>query len=95
MPPRSEAQRSAMQAAASGNSTIGIPKSVGKEFSDSDPGGKLPKRKKKKARTNQFGLKARPRGLGFPPGGPPGTSSGRETLPSKPAGQIEPFPSRA
>lgn len=35
-----------MHAAASGRSTIGIPKSVGKEFADSDPGGKLPKKKK-------------------------------------------------
>lgn len=45
MPPRSEAQRKAMFAAASGNSTLGIPKSVGKEFADADPGGKLPARK--------------------------------------------------
>jgi hypothetical protein len=43
MPPRSEAQRKAMHAAASGHSTIGIPKSVGKEFSAADKGGKLPK----------------------------------------------------
>ena len=44
MPPKSEAQRRAMQAAAQGKSTIGIPKKVGKEFAKSDPGGKLPKR---------------------------------------------------
>jgi hypothetical protein len=37
-----------MRAAASGDSTLGIPKKVGREFSESDPGGKLPKRKKKK-----------------------------------------------
>lgn len=47
MPPRSEAQRKAMHAAAKGKSTIGIPKSVGKEFSKSDRGGKLPKKAKK------------------------------------------------
>ena len=48
MPPVSEAQRKAMFAAASGKSTLGIPKSVGKEFSEADKGGKLPKRKKSK-----------------------------------------------
>ena len=42
MPPVSEKQRRAMQAAAAGNSTIGIPQSVGEEFAASDPGGKLP-----------------------------------------------------
>ena len=42
MPVRSEAQRRARQAAAAGNSTLGIPQSVGQEFADSDPGGKLP-----------------------------------------------------
>jgi hypothetical protein len=41
-PPVSQAQRAAMHAAAAGNSTIGIPKSVGKEFANADPGGKLP-----------------------------------------------------
>jgi hypothetical protein len=44
MPPRSEQQRKAMHAAASGNSTLGIPKKVGKEFVDADKGGKLPKK---------------------------------------------------
>lgn len=34
-----------MASAASGKSTIGIPKSVGKEFINADKGGKLPKRK--------------------------------------------------
>ena len=48
MPPRSEAQRRAMRAAASGKSTIGIPKKVGKEFSAADKGGKLPKKVKGK-----------------------------------------------
>lgn len=37
-----------MRAAASGNSTIGIPATVGKDFSAADPGGKLPMRVKKK-----------------------------------------------
>jgi hypothetical protein len=43
MPPKSEAQRRAMRAAAAGNSTIGIPKKVGQEFDRADKGGKLPK----------------------------------------------------
>jgi hypothetical protein len=34
-----------MWAAASGKSTIGIPKKVGKEFAKADPGGKLPESK--------------------------------------------------
>lgn len=33
-----------MGAAASGKSTLGIPKKVGKEFIEADKGGKLPKR---------------------------------------------------
>lgn len=44
MPPVSEQQRKAMRAAAAGKSNIGIPKKVGKEFSDADKGGKLPKK---------------------------------------------------
>jgi hypothetical protein len=43
-PPVSEAERRAMGAAMSGKSKLGIPKSVGKEFIDADPGGKLPAR---------------------------------------------------
>jgi hypothetical protein len=46
MPPVSQAQRRAMYAAAAGHSTLGIPKSVGKEFTAADKGGKLPARKK-------------------------------------------------
>lgn len=42
MPPVSEKQRAAMHAAAHGKSTLGIPSSVGREFAESDPGGKLP-----------------------------------------------------
>ena len=49
MPAVSEAQRRAMFAAAAGKSTLGIPKSVGKEFVDATPAGaKLPERKKPK-----------------------------------------------
>jgi hypothetical protein len=47
MPPVSQAQRRAMFAAAKGKSTLGIPKSVGKEFVKADKGGKLPQRKPK------------------------------------------------
>lgn len=50
MPAVSQAQRRAMFAAAQGNSTLGIPQSVGKEFADADPGGKLPARVKPNAR---------------------------------------------
>jgi hypothetical protein len=46
-PPVSEAQRRAMHAAAAGKSTIGIPKKVGKEFSNADKGGKLPEHTEK------------------------------------------------
>jgi hypothetical protein len=42
-PPRSQAQRSAMHAAAEGKSTLGIPKKVGREFVEADKPGKLPK----------------------------------------------------
>ena len=45
MPPVSEKQRKAMFAAAAGKSTLGIPRKVGKEFTKSDKGGKLPARK--------------------------------------------------
>ena len=34
-----------MYAAAAGHSTLGIPKSVGQEFTDADTGGKLPQKK--------------------------------------------------
>jgi hypothetical protein len=48
--PQSQAQRAAMHAAAQGKSTIGIPKSVGKEFVRGDKGGKLPPRKPNKGK---------------------------------------------
>lgn len=71
-PPVSEAQRRAMGAAAGGNSTLGIPKSVGKEFIDEDKGGKLPDVKK----------------AGMPPMAKPpsGTNMGTHVPTSKPAG---------
>lgn len=43
-PPVSQSQRGAMFAAASGHSTLGIPKKVGKEFTQADKGGKLPEK---------------------------------------------------
>jgi hypothetical protein len=43
-----------MFAAASGHSTLGIPKSVGKEFAEADKGGKLPQRKKKSRRAELY-----------------------------------------
>jgi len=47
MPIVSQAQRGAMYAAAEGKSTLGIPKSVGKEFVASDKPGKLPAHKQR------------------------------------------------
>lgn len=57
MPLVSQAQRAAMHAAAEGKSTIGIPKAVGKEFSDADQGGKLPARKSARDRYSPKGVK--------------------------------------
>ena len=56
MPSVSEVQRKAMFAAASGHSTLGIPKKVGKEFADADEGGKLPARAPK---SNEDRMKSR------------------------------------
>ena len=47
---RSEAQRKAMYAAASGHSTVGIPKKVAEEFVGADKPGKLPEHAAKKTR---------------------------------------------
>lgn len=48
MPIKSEAQRRAMEAAAHGKSTLGIPKKVAKEFIKATPkGAKLPAHKGK------------------------------------------------
>jgi hypothetical protein len=57
MPPKSQAQRAAMHAAATGKSTLGIPASVGREFVKADPGGKLPQKIKPKKKPGQFTLK--------------------------------------
>jgi hypothetical protein len=48
MPSVSQKQHNAMEAAAHGKSTLGIPKSVGKEFSSADKGKKFGAKKKKK-----------------------------------------------
>lgn len=56
MPPRSEAQRKAMAAAMGGDSTLGIPQSVGQEYMQADPGGKLPAKKPAKGKSK--GLQA-------------------------------------
>lgn len=41
MPSKSQAQHNAMMAAAEGESTLGIPKKVGKEFAKADKGRKF------------------------------------------------------
>lgn len=56
MPIRSQSQRRAMYAAASGKSTLGIPKKVGEEFVKSDEPGKLPEHvKEKKPARSRYG----------------------------------------
>ena len=51
MPPVSQQQRRLMWAAASRKGGVGgVPQSVGREFAEADPGGKLPKRVKSKKR---------------------------------------------
>ena len=42
MPSKSQAQHNAMEAAAHGGSTLGIPAKVGKEFAAADKGKKFP-----------------------------------------------------
>ena len=52
MPPVSQAQRRLMYAAASKKGGAGgVPQSVGKEFANADPGGKLPEHEKKKSKS--------------------------------------------
>ena len=48
MPSVSQKQHNAMEAAAHGQSNLGIPKKVGQEFSAADKGKKMPKKKNKK-----------------------------------------------
>lgn len=55
MPAVSEAQLRAMYAAASGKSTLGIPKSVGQDFVDATPAGKKLPAKAPKKRTKRLG----------------------------------------
>lgn len=51
MPAKSQAQYKAMQAAAHGKSSLGIPKSVGKEFAGATKSpGKLPAKASKKSK---------------------------------------------
>jgi hypothetical protein len=58
MPPVSERQRRAMWAAREGQSNIGIPRSVGREFTRADPGGKLPRSKRKSTRSTRRSRRA-------------------------------------
>lgn len=52
MPPVSQAQRRLMWAAANKKGGVdGVPQSVGKEFANADPGGKLPNKKKSRKDT--------------------------------------------
>jgi hypothetical protein len=57
MPSKSEAQRRAMQAAAHGQSTLGIPKKVGKEFAAADKQAGKRDLPYHKAGPNQYALK--------------------------------------
>lgn len=50
MPPRTEAQRRAMYAAAAGKGRLGIPRRVAREYLAEDAGGKLPEDAEAKAR---------------------------------------------
>src|SRR5215470_17651611 len=72
MPSVSEKQRRAMFAAAAGKSNIGIPQSVGKEFTAADKGGKLPMRAKKYAMGGDMAEQ-----LDRPRGGPALTTKSR------------------
>jgi hypothetical protein len=55
LPPVSEAQRGLMWAAASKKGGVaGVSQSVGKEFANADPGGKLPKKKKQSRRETLY-----------------------------------------
>ena len=55
--PKSEVQRKAMRAAKAGKSTLGIPRSVGAEYSKADKGGKLPKRVRKSSTSGSKGAR--------------------------------------
>lgn len=58
MPPVSERQRRAMRAAEAGHSTLGISRKIGREFSRSDPGGKLPRSKRSGRRSRRRSYRA-------------------------------------
>jgi hypothetical protein len=85
MPFASKQQAKEMFSAASGNSTLGIPKKVGQEFVNASAGmkiGKLPKFKKPSVRRPGPGMPgAQPFGSlapggGMDPGAPPATPDG-------------------
>lgn len=57
MPPVSERQRRAMYAAREGRSTLGIPRSVGREFT-SNPSVKAPSRNKRPSRRSRRSRRA-------------------------------------
>ena len=62
MPMLSKAQNAAMHAAASGNSTLGIPKRVGQEFVNAGPAGKtLPERVGSHSVSAHLGLSNKPK----------------------------------
>lgn len=50
MPPKPEARRKAMRAAAAGKSTLGMPRKIGGEYSKADNDGRLPKRVRHKGK---------------------------------------------
>jgi len=56
MPVKSQSQAAAMHAAAEGKSTLGIPKSVGKEFVKADHGRKIKKLPKHVKHAHKRGL---------------------------------------
>jgi hypothetical protein len=57
MPPVSRAQNAAMHAAASGNSSLGIPKKVGEEFTEGQAKGSVKKLPKHVRKTAQRAMK--------------------------------------
>ncbi len=72
MPSQTPKQHRAMEAAAHGSSTIGIPKSVGQDFVAADKGVKPPKARKPKSKPSALAaaLRRQPQ-----PGGDPGLAA--------------------
>jgi hypothetical protein len=71
MPSESKAQHNAMEAAANGESTLGIPKKVGAEFAKADEGKSFRKSKPKRS-YSEVDSKARAEALRGPSTGAPG-----------------------